>query len=91
MIRIHLASPGFTATFAAVLLAVLLLAVSGCASTPANSLAGHQENIVRRLTAQCYRQLEGERVVYGGMPVYLACRRWADRQMQVTVAGAAFH
>jgi hypothetical protein len=70
---------------------VLLLAVTGCASTPPNSLAGHQQNIVRRLTAQCYWQHEGARAVYGGMPVHLACRRWADRQMQVTVAGPAFH
>lgn len=39
-----------------------------------------RQDIVQRLAAQCYWLHEGERRAYGGAPVYVACRDWAERR-----------
>ncbi|HEX7037214.1 MAG TPA: hypothetical protein VF210_15675 [Pseudomonadales bacterium] len=60
------------------LLIGLLLASAGCAAAPApSSLDARLNDQARRLTMHCYWQLEGERMVLGGMYVYQACRDWA--------------
>jgi hypothetical protein len=65
---------------------MLSFALAGCAATPpGHSLQAVQNDMVRRLAADCYWQREGERVVYGAADIYAACRRWADRQVRVQV------
>ena len=60
------------------LLIGLLLLAAGCAAAPApSSLDARLNDQARRLTMQCYWQLEGERTVVGSMYVYQACRDWA--------------
>lgn len=84
MCRFHLASPGVRSTLAV----AFLLAIGGCAATTDNSLTSRMGDDVRRLTMQCYWQREGERLVVGGMPVYLACREWAQSLVRVKVPRA---
>ena len=81
MKRSHLAFPGI------VLAALMALAASGCASAPANALEARQNDMVRRLASQCYWQQDGARALYGGLPVYTACRDWAHRQVRVSMPG----
>lgn len=81
MCRFHLSSPEVRSMFAV----AILLAIGGCAATTDNSLASRLDDEVRRLTMQCYWQREGERLVVGGMPVYVACREWAQGLVRVQV------
>jgi hypothetical protein len=63
---------------------LMLVALGGCATTkPDHSLQALQNDMVRRLAADCYRQHEGERTIYGSPQVWLSCRTWASRQVQV--------
>lgn len=65
------------------LLIGLVLVCAGCAAAPApSSLDARLNEQARRLTMQCYWQLEGERAVFGGMYVYQTCRDWAREVVQ---------
>jgi hypothetical protein len=71
-------------------LVVVAIGLSGgCASTPPTTLAQTLEQshnqAIRRLTVQCYWEMEGERLVFGAYPVHSACRRWAEARIQVRV------
>jgi len=65
------------------LLGVAVVLTAGCATTVADPLMQFHGDTVRRLTAQCYWESEGERRVFGGQQVHSACRRWAERMLTV--------
>lgn len=56
--------------------------LAGSAAPPA-AVSALQRDSVRRLTAQCFWHHDGERLVLGSQPVYLACRDWAERRVRV--------
>lgn len=86
MITLRLDFPG-TRRFAVavMIMAMMGLAVGGCTSAPADRLAGNRDGVLRHLTMQCFRNHEGERVVYGALPVYIGCRSWARDRVRVVM------
>jgi len=64
-------------------LGVAIALTAGCASTAQDPLMQFQGDTVRRLTAECYWENEGKRVVFGGHQVHTACRRWAQNVVSV--------
>lgn len=64
-------------------LAAVVVFTAGCASTANDPLMQFHGDTVRRLTAECYWQNEGKRLVFGSHQVHSACRQWAQDRVSV--------
>lgn len=65
-------------------LAVLATMLGACATGgPAPGPLSAQSRVINQLTAECYWQSEGERLIFGAPQVHSACRVWARERVKV--------